>query len=114
MCTTVPPAKSSAPHCHSNPALAFCASTTFAAVYASGPGQNQTMCAIGAYENVNHSTTKSSTAENFARSAKAPRIRQQVIAAKVAWNATNTSSGMTTPLEKVAAIANSPLTESKV
>jgi hypothetical protein len=57
---------------------------------------------------------KTSTAENLARSAKAPRIRQQVIAAKVAWKATNTSSGMTTPLEKVAAIANSPLAASKV
>src|SRR4029453_5882241 len=47
MCTTVPPAKSSAPHCQIKPALALVASTTFAAVYASGPGQNQTMCAIG-------------------------------------------------------------------
>ena len=35
---------------------------------------------------------KMSTAENFILSATAPRIRQQVIAAKVAWNATNTSS----------------------
>ena len=49
-----------------------------------------------------------STAENLARSAIAPRIRQQVIAANVAWNATNTSSGSTTPLENVAAMA-SPL-----
>ena len=48
------------------------------------------------------------------RSANAPRIRQQVMAANVAWNATNTSSGMTTPLLKVAAIANSPLAESKM
>ena len=55
-----------------------------------------------------------STAENLARSAKAPRIRQQVIAANVAWNATNTSSGITTPLEKVAAMANSPLAASSV
>ena len=30
---------------------------------------------------------KASTAENFMRSAKAPTIRQQVIAANVAWNA---------------------------
>ena len=114
MCTTVPPAKSSAPHCHSNPALAFCASTTFAAVYASGPGQNHTMCAIGQYENVNHRTMNTSTPENFARSAKAPRIRQQVIAAKVAWNATKTSSGITTPFENVAPLANSPFTGSNV
>ena len=48
------------------------------------------------------------------RSAKAPRIRQQVIAAKVAWKATNTISGITTPLLKVAAIANGPVAPSKV
>src|SRR5262245_32002755 len=114
MCTTVPPAKSRAPHCQSKPAFAFCASTTFAAVYASGPGQNHTMCAMGRYENVNQRTMKSSTAENFARSAKAPRIRQQVIAAKVAWNATNTSSGIGVFFENVAAIENSPFVESNV
>src|SRR5258705_9865278 len=100
MCTTVPPAKSSAPHCQRRPAFAFCASTTFAAVYASGPGQNQTMCAIGRYENVNHSTMKRSTAENFARSAKAPRVRQHVIAANVPWNATKTSSYIGVAFEK--------------
>ena len=43
-----------------------------------------------------------STAENFMRSANAPTIRQQVIAANVAWNAMNSSSGITTPLLKVA------------
>src|SRR5262249_8277939 len=92
MCTTVPPAKSSAPHCQLKPACAFVASTTFAAVYASGPAQYHTMCATGQYENVNHNTAKRSTAENLMRSAKAPRIRQTVIAANVAWNATYTSS----------------------
>jgi hypothetical protein len=61
---------------------------------------------------VNQRTTNTSTAENLARSAKAPRIRQQVMAAKVAWKATNTISGITTPLEKVAALANSPLAAS--
>ena len=35
------------------------------------------------------------------RSAKAPTIRQQVIAAKVAWNAMKSSSGIATPLLKV-------------
>src|SRR5688572_19010585 len=114
MCTTVPPAKSSAPHCQMRPALAFCASTTLAAVYASGPGQNQTIWAIGMYENVNHSTMKSSTALNFARSANAPRMRQQVIAANVAWKATKSSSGSTTPLLNVAAMLKSPFTPSKV
>jgi hypothetical protein len=36
----------------------------------------------------------SSTAENLARSAKAPTISATVMAAKVAWKATNTYSGM--------------------
>src|SRR3954470_19276326 len=114
MCTTVPPAKSSAPHRQSRPAFAFCASTTLAAVYASGPGQNQTMCATGMYENVNQSTMKMRTAENFARSANAPKIRQQVIAANVAWNATYTNSGSGVALLNVAAMENSPLIASKV
>ena len=114
MCTTVPPAKSSAPHCQMRPALAFVASTTFAAVYASGPAQNHTMCAIGQYENVNHSTENRSTAENLMRSANAPRMRHTVIAANVAWNATNTISGITTPFENVAAIANSPFAMSVI
>jgi hypothetical protein len=37
---------------------------------------------------VNQMTRNSSTAENLMRSTTEPRIRQQVIAAKVAWNAT--------------------------
>jgi hypothetical protein len=52
------------------------------------------MCAIGRYENVNQITMKSSTAENFIRSAYAPTISAQVMAANVHWNATNISSGM--------------------
>ena len=59
-------------------------------------------------------TMKISTAENFMRSAKAPTIRQQVMPAKVAWKATNSSSGMTTPLLKVAAIAKVPVLASSV
>ena len=55
-------------------------SAAAASVYASGPAQNHTMCAIGRYENVNHSTMNSSTAENFMRSANAPTIRHGVIA----------------------------------
>ena len=54
----------------------------------SGPGQNHTMCAIGMYANVNHSTENSRTAENFIRSANAPTTRPTVIAANVASNAT--------------------------
>ena len=42
-------------------------------------------------------------AENFARSAKEPMIKQQVIVANTAWKAMNTYSGITTPLLKVAA-----------
>jgi hypothetical protein len=49
---------------------------------------------------VNQITMNSSTAENFARSAKAPTIRPQVIAAKAPWKMTKISSEMTTPLLK--------------
>src|SRR5262249_27652645 len=91
------------------PALALVASTTSFAVYASGPAQYHTMCAIGAYEKVNHSTMNSSTALNFIRSANAPTIRQQVMAANVAWNATNTSSGIATPLLNGGPAVNSAL-----
>src|SRR5579863_2345458 len=47
MCTTVPPAKSSAPHCQMSPAEALSAATLSAEVYASAPGQYHTMCAMG-------------------------------------------------------------------
>ena len=63
MCTTVPPAKSSAPHWKARPALAVtasmaacaaalaspdaAASALAAATVAAGPAQYQTMCAIG-------------------------------------------------------------------
>src|SRR5690242_21633405 len=114
MCTTVPPAKSSAPHCQIMPPRAAVSAAVAADLNSSGPGQYQTMCAIGQYANVNHSAMNTSTAENFMRSANAPTIRQQVIAANVAWNATNTSSGRTTPLLKVAAVAKSPFIESNV
>ena len=43
----------------------------------------------------------SSTAENLILSTSDPRIRQQVIAAKVAWNPTYTSSYSSTPLSNV-------------
>ena len=65
-----------------------------ATVYASGPAQHQTMCAIGRYENVNHSTMNSSTALNLMRSANAPTIRHGVIAANVSWKMKYTYSGM--------------------
>ena len=62
------------------------------------------MCAIGRYLNVNQMTENSSTAENFMRSAKEPMISAVVMAANVDWKATKISSGMTTPLLKVAAM----------
>ena len=94
MCTTVPPAKSSAPFWNRNPAPAVAAAPASALVYASGPAQNQTMCAIGRYENVNHSTMNSSTAQNLMRSANAPTIRHGVMAANVSWKMKYTYSGM--------------------
>src|SRR6185503_11467927 len=54
--TTVPPAKSSAPQPQIKPACAFAAAADAASVYASGPAQNQTMCATGMYANVNQIT----------------------------------------------------------
>src|SRR5690606_37893934 len=84
-------------------ATAFAASPT-----ASGPAQYQTMCAIGKYTNVTHRATNSSSAENFMRSAKPPTISAGVMQAKVIWKQTNTSSGITTPLEKVPVVASGP------
>ena len=45
---------------------------------------------------------KSSTAENFMRSAKAPTMRAGVMQAKVIWKMTKASSGMLVSFEKVA------------
>jgi hypothetical protein len=70
------------------------------------------MWATGRYEKVNHSTRKRSTAENFMRSAKAPTMRAGVIAAKVSWNTTKASSGITTPWLKVST-AESGLTPAR-
>ncbi len=63
---------------------------------------------------MNQITTNRSDAENLRRSTREPRIRQQVIAANVAWKATNTISYMGVPLLKVAARENTPVVESKV
>jgi hypothetical protein len=72
------------------------------------------MWAIGRYEIVNQMTMKIITAEKRMRSAKAPTMRQAVMPAKVAWKATKVSSGITTPLLKVAAFVNVPATGSKM
>src|SRR5665213_760373 len=53
---------------------------------------------------------KTEAAENLMRSTSEPRIRQQVIAAKVAWNPTYTSSLSGTPLSKVDALLKLPST----
>ena len=63
---------------------------------------------------MNQRIENSSSAENLMRSANAPTIRQTVIAANVAWNATNSSSGIGVFFENVAAIANVPVDESNV
>jgi hypothetical protein len=53
---------------------------------------------------VNHSTENRITAENLARSAKAPTISATVMAAKVLWNETNTYSGMVVNAPKVSVV----------
>ena len=100
MWTTVPPAKSIAPHWKIRPASArvssslacaavfaapsaAAASALAAASIASGPAQYHTMWAIGKYTKVTHSGINSAMAENFMRSAIAPTIRAGVMAAKV-------------------------------
>ncbi len=50
-----------------------------------------------------------SAAENLMRSTSEPRIRQQVMAAKVAWKPTYTSSLSGVPLSKVAAMLKLPI-----
>jgi hypothetical protein len=76
MCTTVPPAKSSAPRSNSQPA-----------------GEN-TQCAIGAYTRIDHNRTKPTQAENRMRSATAPVIRAGVMMANISWKAMNASGGI--------------------
>ncbi len=55
---------------------------------------------------------KASTAEKRTRSAKAPTIRPQVMAAKVPWKATKMNSGIIVSLLKVAAWLKVPATGS--
>ena len=93
MCTTVPPAKSSAPFWNRKPAVASAASPAAASVYASGPAHHQTMCAIGRYAAVNQITMNSSTALNLMRSANAPTIRHGVMQANVSWKMNQVYSG---------------------
>src|SRR5690348_4402166 len=57
---------------------------------------------------------KSSAAENFSRSTREPRIRQQVIAANVAWKPQYTNSYSGVALLKVAAIEKLPVAGSNM
>ena len=84
MCTTVPPAKSSAP------AVGLPA----ASLRDRNPPRPHTQCATGSYTNVAQSTMKRQKAENFMRSANAPRINAGVITANIAWKIMNTECGM--------------------
>ncbi|MCY1362009.1 hypothetical protein D9M68_852280 [compost metagenome] len=53
---------------------------------------------------MNQITENSSTAENLARSAKAPTISATVMAAKVPWKAKNTYSGIVVSAPKVSCV----------
>src|ERR1700761_4489465 len=79
-CTTVPPAKSR----HGNlPPVTF-----------SNPPTPHTMCAIGLYTMIAHSTMNTSIAENFIRSANAPVISAGVMIANISWYTMNVCSGI--------------------
>jgi hypothetical protein len=67
MCTTVPPAKSSAPSWNSQPV-----------------GLN-TQWATGAYTSTNHSPRNATQPANFMRSAVAPVMSAGVITANIIW-----------------------------
>ena len=53
---------------------------------------------------MNQITVNNMTPANFTRSANAPTISAQVMQANAPWNTKNASSGMYTPLVKVAPI----------
>jgi len=75
MCTTVPPAKSSAPRCMSQP-------------------PPQTQWASGEYTRMLHSPMKIAYAENLMRSAKAPVMSAAVMIANMPWNIAKTGVGI--------------------
>src|SRR5919197_3693853 len=84
MCTTVPPAKSSAKKwpCEDGIIERF-----------SQPKPSNTQCATGAYTTIDHTATNATKAPNFQRSAVEPVISAGVMIANVNWNATNTIVG---------------------
>ena len=76
MCTTVPPAKSSAPKSPNQ------------------PPSPQTQCAIGAYTTSDHTPMNTRNVLNFARSANAPVISAGVIIANVIWKTMKSRCGI--------------------
>ena len=77
MCTTVPPAKSSAPRCPNprNP-------------------PPHTQCATGEYTRTDQSVSIINQPPNFIRSANAPVMRAGVMMANMSWKAMYTVAGM--------------------
>src|SRR5512146_1261227 len=74
------------------------------------PSQYQTKWAIGKKTTISHRVMKTMSEENFTRSAIAPTMSAAVMQANDIWKATKVSSGITTPVEKVAAtvVASTP------
>ncbi len=77
MCTTSPPAKSSAPIISPM----------------SDPSPPHTIWASGAYTASTHTATKAHTAPNFMRPATAPVMMAQVIIAKAIWKTISIMAG---------------------
>jgi hypothetical protein len=75
MCTTAPPAKSSAPRSASQPPA-------------------NTMWAIGAYTITNHRPMNTAYDPNLSRSAVAPVMSAGVMIPKVIWKAQNRTNGI--------------------
>jgi hypothetical protein len=76
-CTTVPPAKSSAPRLYNHPV------------------GEKTQCATGAYTKTDQQVMKTTKPPNRNRSALPPVINAGVMIANINWNAANTIGGMT-------------------
>ena len=77
MCTTVPPAKSSAP----------------SPTAPKNPPCPHTQCANGQYTSVLQSTINTMYVENFIRSAIAPLMRAGVMIANIIWKSMKVSCG---------------------
>ena len=103
MCTTVPPAKSSAPIISPN----------------KEPSPDHAMWQRGAYTMIDQTTEKINIAENFIRSANAPAISAGVIIANVNWKVIKTVSGIvpervSTPIPRKNMVPSPPTKEVSV